>query len=161
MNWIGMIWLLIGFLLGVTVLRYLFPFVYRFGLKVRFWIRYGRKGKFILFVYSESSNWKDYVETKILPRIENHSIILNWSKRREWEPRMSFETKLFNHWAGSGEFTPTAIVLPLVGKVKVIRLWQISQHAKPRKDGASKEAEEALFTAMNQFGREHRRSQQK
>ena len=161
MNWDGMIWLFIGLLLGLTVFKSLSPFVYRFGLKVGFWIRHGRKGKFILFVYSDSSNWKDYVETKILPRIENHSIILNWSKRREWELRMSLETKLFNHWAGSGEFTPTAMVLPFIGKVKVIRLWQISQHAKLRKDGVSKKAEHELFTAINQFGRKHSRSNQR
>jgi hypothetical protein len=161
MNSGGMIWLLIGFLLGVTVLKSLFPFIHRFGLKMGFWIRHGRKGKFILFVYSDSSNWKDYVETKILPHIETHSITLNWSKRREWQPRMSFETKLFNHWAGSGEFTPTAIILPLIGKVKVIRLWQPNQYAKSKKGGVSKEAEEALFTAINQFARQHKSPKQK
>jgi len=156
-----MIWLFIGLLLGVTVFKSLLPFIYRFGLKVGFWIRHGRKGKFILFVYSDSSNWKDYIETKILPQIETHSIVLNWSKRREWETRMSFETKLFNHWAGSGEFTPTALILPLIGKVKVIRLWQPNQHAKSKKDGISKEAEKALFMAMNQFGRQHGSLKQK
>ncbi len=161
MNWDGMIWLLIGLLLGVTVFRFLSPFIYRFGLKVGFWIRHGRKGKFILFVYSDSSNWKDYIETEILPRIETHSIVLNWSKRREWETRMSFETQVFNHWAGSGEFTPTALILPLIGKVKVIRLWQPKRHAKSKKDGISKEAEKALFTAMNQFGRQRRNLKQK
>ena len=62
----------------------------------------------ILFVYSDSSNWKDYIETNILPRIEAHSIILNWSKRREWGSRMRLETKLFNQWAGPGEFVPVA-----------------------------------------------------
>lgn len=161
MNWVGIIFLLIGFLLGVTVLKSLGPFSYRFGLKVKFWIRHGRKGKFILFVYSDSSNWKDHIETKILPRIEPHAIILNWSKRREWEHRMAFETNLFNHWAGSGEFAPTAIVLPLVGKVKVIRLWQSSQRAKSRKDGVPREAEEALFMALNQFDPQDKRSKQK
>ena len=161
MNWIGIGSLLIGFLLGVTVLKSFGPFALRFGLKVRFWVRHGRKGKVILFVYSDSSNWKDYVETKILPHIEAHSIILNWSKRREWGPRMSFETKLFNHWAGSGEFTPTAIILPLIGKVKVIRLWQPNQHAKSKKGGVSKEAEVVLFTAINQFARQHRSPSQK
>ena len=82
MNWVEIGWLLIGFLLSVTVLKSLGPFAFRFGLKVRFWIRHGRKGKFILFVYSDSSNWKDHIETKILPRIEACSVILNWSKRR-------------------------------------------------------------------------------
>ena len=161
MNWDGMIWLFIGLLLGVTVFKSLLPFVYRFGLKVGFWIRHGRKGKFILFVYSDSSNWKDYIETKILPQIETRSIVLNWSKRGEWKPRMSYETKLFNYWAGTVEFTPTALILPLFGKVKIIRLWQPNKHAKSKKDGISKEAEKALFTAMNQFGRQHRSLKQK
>jgi hypothetical protein len=160
MNWDGMIWLLIGLLLGVTVFKSLLPFVYRFGLRVRFWIRHGRKGKFILFVYSDSSNWKDDIETRILPRIETHSIVLNWSKRREWETRMSFETKLFNHWAGSGEFTPTAIILPLIGKMTVIRLWQPNQYAKSKKNRISKDAEEALFAAIKQYGRQHRSPKQ-
>ena len=69
---------------------------------------------------------------------------------------MSFETKLFNHWAGSGEFTPTAIILPLIGKVKVIRLWQPNHNGKSKKDRVSKEAEEALFAVIKQYGRQHR-----
>ncbi|MFB3884454.1 MAG: hypothetical protein ACE144_04445 [Thermodesulfobacteriota bacterium] len=156
-----MIWLLIGLLLGLTVFKSLLPFVYRFGLKMGFWIRHGRKGKFILFVYSDSSNWKEYIETKILPRIETRSIVLNWSKRREWGTRMSFETKLFNQWAGSGEFAPTGIIFPLIGKVKVIRLWQPNQYGKSKKDGISKEAEKVLFTAIDQLGRQPRSLKQK
>ena len=102
MNWVQIGWMVIGVFLGVTVLKGAFPFAHRFGLKVRFWLRHGRKGKMILFVYSDSSNWKDYIETNILPRIEAHSVILNWSKRREWGSRMQLETKLFNQWAGPG-----------------------------------------------------------
>ncbi len=153
--------MVIGFLLGATVLKSLGPLAYRFGLKMKFWIRHGRKGKFILFVYSDSSNWKDYVETKILPRIEPHAIVLNWSKRREWEQQMAFEMNLFNHWAGTGEFAPTAIVLSLIGKVKVIRLWQPSQRVKSRKDGVSREAEEALFTALSHHDRQNKTLKQK
>jgi hypothetical protein len=126
MNWIAIGSVLIGILLGMTVLKPLGPLALRFGLKVRFWVRHGRKGKVILFVYSDSSNWKDHIEEKILPRLEACSVILNWSKRREWESSMQFEARLFNQWAGSGEFTPTAILFPLLGKVKVFRLWQLS-----------------------------------
>jgi len=153
MNYVEILWLLIGFLIGVTVLRALLPIAYRFGLKVRFWIRHGRQGKFILFVYSDSSNWKDYIEQNILPRIEAHSVILNWSKRREWESQMGFEMKLFNQWAGSREFVPAAILFPLAGKVKVFRLFQLSQNPKHGKDRVSKEAEHALFEAVKQWGR--------
>jgi len=153
MNWVGIGSLLIGFLLGVTVLKSLGPFALRFILKVRFWVRHGRKGKVILFVYSDSSNWKDHIETNILPRLEACSVILNWSKRREWEPSMQFEARLFNQWAGSGDFIPTAILFPLLGKVQVFRLWQLSRNPKHGKDKVSKEAEQSLFAAVKQFGR--------
>jgi hypothetical protein len=153
MNWIAIGSLVIGFLLGMTLLKPLGPLALRFGLKVRFWVRHGRKGKVILFVYSDSSNWKDHIEEKILPRLEACSVILNWSKRREWESSMQFEARLFNQWAGSGEFAPTAILFPLLGKVKVFRLWQLSQNPKHGKNKVSKEAEESLFAAVKQFGR--------
>lgn len=153
MNWIGIGALLIGLLLGMTVLKSLGPFAVRLMLKVRFWVRHGRKGKVILFVYSDSSNWKDHIETKILPRLESCSVILNWSKRREWESSMQFEARLFNQWAGSGEFTPTAILFPHLGKVRVFRLWQSSQNPKHAKNKVSKEAEESLFAAVKQLGR--------
>ncbi len=152
MNWIQIGWMVIGVFLGVTVFKRALPFACRFWLKVRFWLRHGRKGKRILFVYSDSSNWKDYIETKILPRIEAHSIILNWSKRSEWESQMQFETKLFNQWAGPGEFVPVAIQFSPIGKARTFRLWQFSQTPKQGKVKVSKEAERALFEAVKQFG---------
>jgi hypothetical protein len=153
MDWVAIGSLLIGLLLGMTVLKSLGPLALRFGLKVRFWVRHGRKGKVILFVYSDSSNWKDHIEEKILPRLEACSVILNWSKRREWESSMQFEARLFNQWAGSGEFAPTAILFPLLGKVRVFRLWQLSQNPKHGKNKVSKEAEQSLLAAVKQFGR--------
>jgi len=153
MNWVQIGWLAIGFFLGATLLKGAFPFALRFGLKVRFWLRHGRKGKIILFVYSDSSNWRNYIETNILPRIEAHAIILNWSKRREWGSQMQFETQLFNQWAGPGEFVPVAILFSFAGKVRTFRLWQHSDNPKHGKEKISKEAEQALFEAVKQFGR--------
>ncbi len=146
MNWIQIGWMVIGIFLGVTVFKRGLPSA------CRFWLRHGRKGKKILFVYSDSSNWKDYIETKILPRIEAYSIILNWSKRGEWESQMQFETKLFNQWAGPGEFVPVAILFSTIGKARTFRLWQLSQNPKQEKVRVSKEAEQALFETVKQFG---------
>jgi len=107
----------------------------------------------ILFVYSDSSNWKDYIQTNILPRIEAYSITLNWSKRREWGSRMQLETKLFNQWAGPGEFVPVAVLFSPMGKVRTFRLWQLTGNLKGEKVRLSKEAEQALFETVKQFGR--------
>ena len=153
MNWVQIGFMVIGVFLGVTVFKGALPFAHRLGLKVRFWLRHGRKGKRILFVYSDSSNWKDYIETNILPRIEDHAIILNRSQRREWGSRMQLETKLFNQWAGPGEFVPVAILFSLTGKVRTFRLWQLSENPKHGKEKVSKEAEQALFETVKQFGR--------
>jgi len=89
----------------------------------------------------------------LTPQSFASSVILNWSKRREWESSMQFEARLFNQWAGSGEFTPTAILFPLLGKVKVFRLWQLSQNPKHGKNKVSKEAEQSFFAAVKQFHR--------
>jgi hypothetical protein len=152
MDWVAIASLLIGLVLGMTMLKSLGPFVLRFMLKVRFWFRHGRKGKVILFVYSDSSNWKDHIEAKILPRLQACSVVLNWSRRREWESSMQFESGLFNQWAGSGEFTPTAILIPLLGKVRVFRLWQLSGNPKHGKNKVSKEAEQSLLAAVTSLG---------
>jgi hypothetical protein len=153
MNWVGIVSLILGLLLGMTVLKSLGPLALRFGLKVRFWVRHGRKGRVLLFVYSDSSNWKDHIEAKILPRLKTCSVILNWSKRREWESSMQFEARLFNQWAGSGEFTPTAILFSRLGEVKVFRLWQPSRNPNDGKNKVSKEAEQSLWAAVKQFSR--------
>ena len=138
----------IGFFLGATVLKRAVPFVLRFWLKVHFWFRHGRKGKIILFVYSDSSKWKDYIETNILPCIEARSIILNWSRRGEWGSRMQFETTLINQWAGPGEFVPVAILFSPVLKVKTFRLWQFSKNSKKGKVRVSKETEQAFLETV-------------
>ena len=151
MDWIQIGWMAVGVFLGATVLKGTVPFAHRLGLRVRFWFRHGRKGKRILFVYSDSSNWKNYIETNILPRIEAHSIILNLSKRREWGSQMQLETKLFNQLAGPGKFIPVAIVFSPIGKTRTFRLWQLSENSKNSKVRVFKEVEQAFLEMVKRL----------
>jgi hypothetical protein len=148
MDWVQIGSLLIGVLIGLTMLKGAAPLARRFAVNVRFWLRHGRKGRTLLFVYSDSPNWKDYVETHIVPRIETRSIILNWSKRREWGPQMHFEAKLFDQLAGPGAFVPVAILFSLMDKPRTFRLWQPSENAKQGKVNLSREVEEALLQSL-------------
>ena len=148
MNWGGMIGLLMGFLFGALILKRVLPQINRFALKFLFRRRYGRKGKSILFVYSDSSLWKEYVEENILPRLEPHAVVLNWSKRQEWKGQNRFETRVFENWAGADEFVPTAIVFSRTGKVQVFRLWPTSRDRKPGKAKPLPEARQALLAAV-------------
>lgn len=154
-RWKETLWLILlaPFLLLVTILWLVFlgvsfPFVkiYEQWLKYSFRQRHGKFGRFILFVYSDSPNWKDYIEKNILPRIEPHAITLNWSKRREWQKTNPFEARVFNHWAGKRNFNPMAILFSPDGTIKEVRFWQAFKDFKHGKDKLLKEAEKKLFS---------------
>src|SRR5215208_5099448 len=47
-------------------------------LQREFHRRWGRQGKHLLLVYSNSPNWRAYVEDNWLPRLEAMAVVLNW-----------------------------------------------------------------------------------
>lgn len=90
-----------------------------------------RQARFILFVYSDSRIWKSYIEQNLLPSIEDHAIILNWSERSQW--KMSWAVQAFHHWGGEKDFNPMAIVFCNLAKVRVFRFYSAFyeyQHGK-------------------------------
>lgn len=130
---------------------YPFVFSYRQWLKVRFWRRHGKHGRFVLFIYSDSPNWKDYIEAHIIPRVKSHAVILNWSKRREWGLTNSLEARVFSHWAGEEEFNPMALVFSPSGEVRDVRFWRAFRDFKHGKEQSLKEAENLLFTEVERI----------
>jgi hypothetical protein len=142
---LALVWIL---LIGVA---YPFRFGYEQWLKSRFWHRHGRHGRFVLLIYSESPNWKPYIESKILPRLGSRVVTLNWSARKEWRRNNRFEARLFNHWAGDNEFNPMALVFDPIGRVKDVRFWQAFRDFKHGKDRLLKQAENVLFSEVERI----------
>lgn len=128
-----------------------FIFAYSQWLKFRFWQRHGKYGRFVLLVYSDSPNWKDYIEANILPRLEPHVVALNWSKRGEWERVNPFEAKVFKHWAGEEEFNPMALIFSPGGRVEDVRFWRPFRDFKHGKEGLLRQAEALLFTEVERI----------
>lgn len=83
---------------------------YSWGLLLSFaiWIIWGLRGHNILFVYSDSPIWTNYIQEKILPHINRKAVILNWSERKQWKP--SLAVLAFKYFAGRQNFNPMAIV---------------------------------------------------
>lgn len=131
--------------LAAAALTYPFKLLRDEWLKYRFWRRHGRLGRFVLFVYSDSPNWKHYVESNILPRIEGHAVTLNWSRRGEWERTHPFEARIFRRWAGEREFNPLALVIRPGRRVKALRFWRAFGDFKHGRGRALAEAQSALF----------------
>src|SRR5262245_61751603 len=99
-------------LLLLLVLGLPFYCAYRFLLRLAFEVIATTKGRRILFVYSRSPVWQEYVETNWIPRLRDHAMVLNWSDRATWKSRSSFAVWVFRRWAPAENFNPMAIVFP-------------------------------------------------
>ena len=109
---------------------------------------WGRQGKVAVFVYSDSPNWKEYIETEVLPRIADRVVTLNWSQRAQWTAPRSVEVRVFRHWSGDHAFNPMAIVVPHRGPVRTIRFWEAFRDFKHGKVESLRQQEQVLYESI-------------
>lgn len=95
------------------------------------------KKEFVVFVYSDSPIWKEYVEKEILPHIQDRAIILNWSERRNWGN--SLAVLAFRYFGGYRNFNPIGMVFRPFHLVKTYRFFEAFQEFK---HGHTKRVEE-------------------
>ncbi len=91
------------------------------------------RGRRILFVYSDSPVWGEYIRDRILPRLPPSAVILNWSERSKWR-RTSLAVWTFRHYAGAREFNPLGLIVPAFGRARFYRFWRPFRdfkHGKP------------------------------
>ena len=112
---------------------------------------YGPSGKDLLLVFSESPNWKSYIEEHWLPRWGERAVLLNWSDRSRWS-EASPEVAVFRSVAGDREFNPLAVVIPASGGMTVIRFWQAFRDYKHGKDAVLRAKQLQLESALGDRG---------
>jgi hypothetical protein len=156
--------ILIPLILVILLLYCIWNFICGFWLKLLVRKHWHPQGKNMLFVYSNSPNWKEYIEENILTKISGNAVIINWSERSKWDwTNKPLELRIFNHWTGvfryihtgSGrnkwdgrEFNPIAITFVPWWRVKVVRFWQAFKDYKHGKDKKLKELENQLFEIL-------------
>jgi hypothetical protein len=96
--------------------------LYRALLYLLVWAFWLPRGKDILFVYSDSPIWHDYMATQVLPLVQERSVVLNWSERKRWS-RWSLSVAVFHHFGGAGEFNPLVMVFQPLRLARVFRFW--------------------------------------
>jgi hypothetical protein len=121
----------------------------------QFGAKWAPQGKFVLFVYSNSPNWQAYVEEQLLPRIEPHAVVLNWSERQRLMTEAPLEFRAFRFWAGDREFNPIAIAVPAHGRVQIVRFWQAFRDLKHGKPLTLRTAEQRLATIVAELEAEY------
>ena len=96
--------------------------VYRALLYLLVWALWLPKGKDILFVYSDSPIWHEYMATQVLPLVQERSVVLNWSERKQWS-RWSLGVAVFHHFGGAGDFNPLVVLFQPLRAARVFRFW--------------------------------------
>ena len=131
---VPIIFTLIILAIPTLILYGIFHLILRIFLNIIIWLLWCPKGKYIIFVYSDSPNWKEYISLNIIPKIEMHAIILNWSERKTWRWYKSLAVIIFRTYSGSVAFNPIAIVFRPIRFTKVLRFWKPFKkyiHGKP------------------------------
>jgi hypothetical protein len=172
---------LLGLIVVLPLVAILLPFILLWtiwesiridGLRREFKKKHGDHARGIL-IYSNSPNWKAYIEQQWIPRLAGTLVILNWSERNTWGPELAVETALFRS-IGDREFNPAAIVfrdratgsalgdwlralrrldiagvlLPHRSSMDVIRFFKAFRDYKHGKTLTLAAAEERLFSSL-------------
>ena len=80
------------------------------------------RGRDILFVYSDSPIWHDYIEQRVLPHLAERAVVLNWSQRKRWP--FSLARMAFYHFGGYRQFNPLGVVFRPFRRTRTFRFWQ-------------------------------------
>lgn len=113
----------------VAVLLY---FLWGAILYIVIWLTWRKQ--VVLFVYSDSPTWKDYMEREILPYIKDRAVILNWSERKHW--KNSLVVLAFRYFGGYRNFNPMAMIFRPFHFVKTYRFFEAFKqfkHGNPRR----------------------------
>jgi len=114
--------LFLPFVLPLALVAVVLYLLYRITLYLLVWTFWLPRGKDILFVYSDSPIWHDYMASEVLPLVEERAVVLNWSDRKKW-PRWSLGVAVFRHFGGHRGFNPLVVLFRPFRLARVFRFW--------------------------------------
>jgi hypothetical protein len=114
--------LLLPFILPLALMSIILSLLYSGVLCLLVWLVWLPKGRDVLFVYSDSPIWREYMTTEILPLVESRAVVLNWSERSRWSG-WSLAVKTFRFFGGGRDFNPLVVLFRPFRRAKVLRFW--------------------------------------
>jgi hypothetical protein len=144
------LWLILFVLSPLVLLIVLACAVYALLLHIALWLVWGASGRNVLFVYSNSPVWQDYVEENILPRLPHSALVLNWSERRMWK-RWTLGYLTFRFFGGSREFNPLAVIVRPLKWGKCFRFWKPFRDFKHGNVEALAKVENEFFDCLSRI----------
>ncbi len=106
----------------LALLMFGLSMLYHGALYLLVWLVWLPKGKDILFVYSDSPIWRDYMTREILPLVERRAVVLNWSERSKWS-QWSLGVSVFQRFGGTRDFNPLVVLFRPLQRARTFRFW--------------------------------------
>jgi hypothetical protein len=113
---------LVPLLILVLLLWVVFFLISNVLLHIAVWLWWCLRGRDILFVYSDSPIWHDYIEERILPHLGERAVVLNWSRRKQWG--VSLGRWAFYHFGGGRPFHPSGVIFRPLRRTRTFRFLQ-------------------------------------
>ena len=118
-------------------------------LHLAVWCCWCARGRYVLFVYSDSPIWHDYVEAHILPRLGQRAIVLNWSSRSSW--RRTLAVLAFRYFGGHRTFNPLALVFRPFRLARHFRFYEPFREFKHGETEAVTKMERELYDLLDEI----------
>lgn len=118
--------------------------LYGLILHIAIWLLWSTRGRRVVYVYSNSPNWQDYIEHQILPKLPENTIVLNWSERRTWR-QLSLAVRAHHFYCGDVHHNPAAVVFHPFRLGRAFRFWQPFRDYKHGKPEPLQKAEREMF----------------
>jgi hypothetical protein len=135
-------------LLIVCVFAFLALYLlHRVALYILIWFWWLPRSKDVLFVYSDSPIWHEYMTAQILPLVQDRAIVLNWSERRKW-PRWSLAAHVFHSFGGDYEFNPLIILFRPFRLARIFRFWRAFREWKDGRPDPIERLRQELLQAL-------------
>jgi hypothetical protein len=144
------LWLIVFVLSPLVFLVLLAYVISALLLHMALWLVWGPLGRRVLFVYSNSPVWQEYIEQNVLPRLPETAVVLNWSERRSWN-RLTLGYLAFRFFGGSREFNPLAVVVQPLRWGKCFRFWKPFRDFKHGNPESLAKIESEFFEHVNRL----------
>src|SRR5688572_18374994 len=140
---VALIVLLLPLVIVSAIAAVLLFVAYSVFLHITIWTWWCLRGRDVLFVYSDSPIWCEYIEQRVLPLLGPRATVLNWSRRRRWP--LSLSRLAFYHFGGHRQFNPLAVVFRPFHRTRTFRFWEAFREYKHGRPDALHALERELF----------------
>jgi len=130
---VTLIVLLLPIILPLAIIGLLLHFLNKVVVYRLVWMWWLPRGKDVLYVSSDSPNWKEYMEGEIFPLVAERAVVLNWSSRSNW-PKWSFAVRFFYTFGRRREFNPMVVLFRPFRRATIFRFWPAFQELKHGND---------------------------